>query len=478
MWKKIDDYIEEQNIFTAEDVVIAGVSGGADSMCLLCVLKKWREKIGFQLIVVHVNHGLRGEAADVEERYVSEICEEWKIPFEAYHIDVKAFAEKEKLSEEEAGRICRRNAFEETMRIWGGTKIALAHHKNDNAETFLFHAARGSRLKGLGGMSPINGSYVRPLLCVQRKEIETYLQQEGVRFFVDASNETDAYSRNRIRNHVIPYLEEQVNEQAVEHMNQSMEYFRRVQEYLERQVEILWRKLVKEVPGEGLLINQQLSQEEDILREMLLKRALGEVAGSEKDIGETHVRILEELLKKQVGRQVDLPYNLQACRIYEGLEIRRKNEKVLEKKTEIEFRLNAGACEEYEYGNYRIQTRIFKRPENTAIPKKTFTKWFDYDIIKCNVCVRPKQAGDQIVVDREGATQKLKRYFVNEKIPSEMRDQIPIIVEGHQILWIVGYRQSMAYQVTEQTTTILEITISGGNEDGRRDQSFNFRGRS
>lgn len=478
MWKKVDNYIAEQNMFTANDVVIAGVSGGADSMCLLCVLKKWREKLGFQLIVVHVNHGLRGEAAEREESYVREICEEWKIPFEAYHIDVKAFAEREKLSEEEAGRICRRNAFEETARVFGGTKIALAHHKNDNAETFLFHAARGSRLKGLGGMSPINGCYVRPLLCVQRKEIEAYLQQEGVRFFIDASNETDTYSRNRIRNHVIPYLEEQVNEQAVEHINQSMEYFRRVQEYLERQVEILWKKLVKELPGEGLRIDIQLLEEESLLQEMLLKRALGEVAGKEKDLSETHVRILEELLKKQVGRQADLPYNLYARRTYEGVEIGRKKELEQKKMQTMGLNLNPEKCEEYKYGNYRIETRIFKRPENALIPKKTFTKWFDYDIIKCNVCVRPKQAGDWIVVDRDGASQKLKRFFVNEKIPSEVRDQIPLIAEGHQILWIVGYRQNMAYQVTEQTKTILEITISGGNEDGRRNQSFNFRRRS
>lgn len=105
MWKKVDEYIEEQHMFTAEDVVIAGVSGGADSMCLLCVLKNWREKLGFQLVVVHVNHKLRGEAADQEEFYVKDICKEWNIPFEAYHIDVRTFAEKEKCSEEEAGRI-------------------------------------------------------------------------------------------------------------------------------------------------------------------------------------------------------------------------------------------------------------------------------------------------------------------------------------------------------------------------------------
>lgn len=463
MWKKVDDYIKEQKMFTAEDVVIVGVSGGADSMCLLCVLDDWKEWLGFQMVVVHVNHGLRGETADAEEAYVKSVCDERNLPFEAYHFDVRKVAGKEKLSEEEAGRICRRRAFSDAASRYGGTKIALAHHKNDNAETFLFHLARGSRLKGLGGMRAVSGMYVRPLLCVCREEIEDYLNVKQIAFCIDESNKTDAYSRNRIRNHVLPYLTEQVNEQTVEHIHQTMEYFQRVQEYLEKQVEMLWEKVVTEVSDGKLCISAQVMNEDQILREMLLKRALGKVSGRAKDLTEIHVKALEELLEKQVGRRLDLPYQVQAFRTYEGLELCPKEEAAFAKSDVLVLNLDGVQEQMWDYKGYQIRARIFQKEEGVDIPKKPFTKWFDYDIIKENVCIRTRMSGDRIIINKEGDSQKLKNFFINEKIPAAEREKILLLAEGSQILWIIGHRQSKGYQVSEQTKSILEITVSGGN---------------
>lgn len=463
MLRKIDEFIEKQNMLASDDVVVAGVSGGADSMCLLCVLNRWRKKLGFSLVVVHVNHGLRGATADAEEEEVKMVCAQAGIPFEAYHVNVRAMAEKEKLSEEEAGRICRRRAFEETMKTYKGTKIALAHHKNDNAETFLFHLARGSRLPGLGGMKPVNGCYIRPLLCVSRKEIEAILEREEVTYCIDESNQTDDYSRNRIRNHVIPYLEEQINKQTVEHVNQTMEYLRRVQEYLEAQVEILWKKSVTESASGSLKVSSEIQHEEGILREILLKQMLVKVAGEEKDLTEKHVKALEELLEKQVGRCMDFPYQISAVRTYDGIELRRQKQEEMPQDEVMDLTIAEDEETNVIFGKYKVSVRCLPRTENQVIPKKTFTKWFDYDIIKSSVCVRTRMPGDRITISRDGSSKKLKNYFIDEKIPSEERGQIPLIAEADQILWVVGYRQSMAYQVTEQTKRILEITISGGN---------------
>lgn len=463
MWKKVDDYIKEQKMFAAEDVVIAGVSGGADSMCLLCVLDKWRKRLGFHLVVVHVNHGLRGETADAEEAYVKSVCDDRELPFESYHFDVRAVAAKEKLSEEEAGRKCRRRAFEDAALRYGGTKIALAHHKNDNAETFLFHLARGSRLKGLGGMKPVSGIYVRPLLCVCREEIEAYLRERQISFCIDESNQTDSYSRNRIRNHVLPYLVEEVNAQAVEHIDQTMEYFRRVQEYLEKQVDMLWEKAVAQEPDGKICISETILEEEAILREMLLKEALGKAAGREKDLTEIHVKALEELFGKQVGRRLDLPYQLIAVRTYQGIELYPQERLVTERADSMDLDFCGASVMTWEYQGYQIEARIFPKEECVSIPKKPFTKWFDYDIIKKNVCVRTRMPGDKIIIGKEGGSQKLKNFFINEKIPACEREKVLLFAEGSQILWIVGYRQSMGYQVSEQTKRILEITVSGGN---------------
>lgn len=465
MWEKIETYRKENQMFTANDVVIAGVSGGADSMCLLCVLDIWRKRLGFQLVVVHVNHGLRGAAADEEEAYVQRVCEEREIPFEACHIDVKWLAEKEKISEEEAGRNARRRAFEEVAEKYRGTKIALAHHKNDNAETFLFHLARGSRLKGLGGMHPVNGKYVRPLLAVSREEIEAYLQMEGIQYYQDASNATDQYTRNRIRNHVLPYLCEHVNGQAVEHIDQTMKYLREVQEYLESQMAILWKDTIQSVVG-GVCVKNEIMEAPALVRNMVLHRALTEVAGKEKDILEVHVETVESLFSKQSGRRIDLPYRLIAVRTYQGIEIKQKRQQ----EEELSERKIPLQNTEFVWENYQIQVRIFEKPEDSMVlPKKVYTKWFDYDILNESVCIRGRKTGDRIVIDKAGNSQKLKQYFINEKIPADIRSQIPIISEGANVLWVVGYRQSKAYQVTEQTKKILEIKINGGSQDGRED---------
>ena len=201
MLTKVKNYAEKYQMFSSEDCIIAGISGGADSVCLLLVLLELQKEIGFGIVAVHVNHGLRGAEADADEAFVKQLCKEYGIPLETYCADVAMIANERKQSTEEAGREVRRECFEQARVKYSGTKIALAHHQNDNAETFLFRLARGTGLKGLGGMIPVKEQFVRPLLCLSRGEIEEYLQEHDISYCTDASNESDEYARNRIRNH-------------------------------------------------------------------------------------------------------------------------------------------------------------------------------------------------------------------------------------------------------------------------------------
>ena len=219
MLEKIRRYMEKWHMLEKGDKVIVGVSGGADSICLLFVLIQLQKELPFELACVHVNHQLREADADADETYVKTFCERYRIPCEIYREDVALIAKKRKQSLEEAGREVRREAFVKTLKRYGGTKIALAHHQNDNAETFLMNVARGAGLKGLGGIRPVNGNVIRPLLAVERGEVEKYLEEEGIVFCVDETNKSDAYMRNRIRNHILPYFEEQVNKRIVTHIN-------------------------------------------------------------------------------------------------------------------------------------------------------------------------------------------------------------------------------------------------------------------
>lgn len=471
MEKKIRTYMKKWEMIQEGDHIVIGVSGGADSVCLFEILEDLKCEMDLKLTVVHINHGIRGKAADEDEQFVRELCAQRGIPCQCVHGNVKAYAKENHCSEEEAGRIVRREIFEKTADAFGDAKIALAHHQDDNAETFLLHVARGSKLKGLGGIYPVNGRYIRPLLCVTRKEIESFLEKKGTVYCMDATNAEDTYTRNRIRGHVIPYLESNVHAGAVRHINEAMEQLRELQAYMEKQTEKAYGRCVEQ-KGDGLWIKKaDWMKEDQIIRPMLVHKALAAFAGKEKDLTQAHVQAVLELMEKQSGRIVHLPYQMEGIRQYGGVEIRT----VQKKEEETERPCYLIPVKEQRQGRQEIEGmvlswRVFPREEGMEnIPKKTYTKWFDYAIIRETLCVRARKPGDRISIDSEGHQQKLKAYFINEKIPVQERGKMWLLAEGSDIWWVIGRRQGKKQQVTVRTKEILEITIDGGRDNGRKD---------
>ena len=453
MYQRIKAYVEKYHMLQEKDHVIVGVSGGADSVCLLFMLIRLKKVYNLTLTAVHVHHGLRGESADADERYVKRLCEEYGVELYVAHEDVKAYAAEQKLTVEEAGRNVRRAVFERVRKEKQGTRIALAHHQNDNAETLLWNLSRGCGLRGICGISPVEGPYIRPLLCVRRHEIESYLEEQGILYCTDETNLEDHYTRNRIRNHVIPYLEEEINTQAVEHIAETTELMRSVLTFVESEVSRCRKVCTKSRNGLGyaevMILEQEFLKVHETVRSFLIHEVLCEVAGHRKDIEQVHVRMVMELFGRQTGRQIMLPYEVRAKRCYEGVRICRG--------------LPEDGGEEQ-----KTVMRVFERtPGTRAFPKKAYTKWFDYDIIENTVKIRHKQPGDYITIDKNGGTQSLKKYFTNVKVPREDREKIWLAADGSHILWIIGYRQNQAYQVTDKTRRILEIKLGGGEKDGR-----------
>ncbi|PWJ49186.1 tRNA(Ile)-lysidine synthase [Faecalicatena contorta] len=444
------------------DRVIAGISGGADSVCLLFVLLELRKTMDIEIIAVHVNHGIREETAGRDEQFVQELCEEHQVECVVYHENVELIAKKRKQSVEEAGRIVRREAFEETFVKYQGTKIAMAHHQNDNAETLLMNLARGTGLKGLGGIRPVNGYVIRPLLCLNRREIEIHLQKLGRDYCRDETNEEDDYTRNRLRHFVVPILEEQVNAQAVRHMNEAMEQIRQVWDYMEMQTESAYESCVAETPDGNINIKEEaFSRQPEVLQKLLVRACLARAAGSERNITMAHVEAVAELFHKQSGKSRNLPYSVKAFRNYEGVALKKAGED-----QEAEFcprELKIPGVTVVPELNLEICCTILEKTEDFSIkhvPQKAYTKWFDYDIIKSNLIVRTRRSKDSIIIDQAGRRQKIKSYFINEKIPAEIRKKLPLIADDGQIIWILGYRMSSAYQVTGKTRQILEIKVT------------------
>ena len=467
MQTKVKHYADTWKMLTSEDCVIVGVSGGADSVCLLLVLLELQKEIGFRVVATHINHGLRGADADADEAFVKRLCAEKSVPLEIYRADVATIARERKQSTEEAAREVRRDFFEQAYSKYSGTKIALAHHMNDNAETFLFRLARGTGLKGLGGMAPVTGKYIRPLLCVERREIETYLKEQGISYCTDASNESDVYTRNRIRNHIIPYMEKEVNAKTISHISETMEQMRQLQQYLEEQTLAYVEQCAVKTEAGYLIKSDKYSVVPELFQPLIVREVMIRVCYREKDIESIHLRQLQELFCKQTGRKVDLPYDMEARRVYDGVEILKKISKENESAEAVDIELDdENGCVAWK--NKRIHWRVMNKTQTDGETlEKSRTKSFDCDIIKHGVSLRTRRQGDYITIHPDGRTQKLKTFFINQKVPQDEREQILLLADGNHILWIVGYRENCAYKPNKNTKRVLEIHIDEGEEHGR-----------
>ena len=447
---------------------MAGISGGADSVCLFFALLELQKEMDFAFYAVHINHGYRGEASDRDEQFVRDLCEKYGVPLQVFSVDLESTAKKRKQSLEEAGREIRRELFEKEMQSRNACKIALAHHENDNAETFLWNLCRGCGLHGLGGIRPVNGVYIRPLLGMTRGEIETFLQKRQQPYCTDATNLETDYTRNKLRHLVLPVLEEQINRQTIRHMNTTMEELRELDDYVEMQVEAAYQACVEKEQDEICLIRKKpLLQYPELLQNKVIFRCLAETAATQKNLGRVHVEDVRALLEKQPGRSLDLPARVRAVREYEGVRLKKiryeKEQFVKDRYTEQNaVCLAIPGTTVLPEQNLKVTCRILEKnplSEGTDIPQKTYTKWFDYDIIKKCLHIRTRQSGDWITVDGAGHRQKLKSWFVNEKIPYKQREEIPLIAEGNQILWILGYRMGSAYRISSETRRILQIDV-------------------
>ena len=391
----------------------------------------------------------------------------------------------------------------------GCTKIATAHHRDDNVETVLLNIARGTGVQGLCGIWPAKDGWIRPLLYLERTDIEAFLKEQHISWRTDRTNGEDAYTRNRIRHHVIPALREQVNTGSVRHIDELSVQAREVWEYLEAGTDQAWERCVTGgYPGaERLCIRvEALLQEPAAVQKQLIKRCIACVLGGGKDIGAVHVADVLGLAGKQSGKRILLPGNAEAERIYGEIRLgkspggRDAADGSPDTAAGAKDAQKAGAAEPpgAEELSGAIELAV---PGKTAlpgfgmeiescfvedfsvgyardIPQKSYTKWMDYDIIKHGLSVRTRRSGDYLTVDAAGRRQKLKSYLINEKIPRDMRDRLPLIADGHHIVWIPGYRMSSAYQLTDRTKKVLEIKITEEEEHVRDSQGTHPGGES
>lgn len=452
MQKKVRDYMAFHHMLSEGEQVVAAVSGGADSVCLLHLLVELKEELHITVGAVHVHHGIRGEEADRDAMYTEGLCKKWGVPCLVVRKDVPAYAVARGISEEEAGRILRYEVLGEEAARLGGAKIAVAHHRDDQAETILHNLFRGSSLKGLGGMTPVRGNFIRPLLACSREEILVYLKECKIAYCEDSTNASDDYTRNRLRNVIVPEIVSGINHGAVSHVLHAGDLIAQADAYLESVADQELQAHTMQKSGGVGIRAEALFNQPGIIRAYIIMGMIHGVCGSRKDITARHVSGVTELLFKAVGARVDLPYGLLARRDYEELWIEPKKFELSVDKLE-EWRLPEPIYTQFSYEKYQ------------KIPENRYTKWFDYDRIGNALSVRTRQTGDYIML-KDGNRKTVKSYMIDEKIPRELRNRVPLLAEGSHILWIVGYRISEYYKITDQTKQVLQVQIDGGRDHG------------
>lgn len=452
MLQRTAAYMKQQQINLNGEKVIIGLSGGMDSVCLFHILKD----LGVSLEAVHVNHQIRGEEAKRDEQFVKDLCARYNIPFHGYRYDVPKISRENHLSEEEAGRMVRKEAFARVMKEQGAGYVALAHHGNDRAETFLFHLSRGTGVKGLGSMKPVQGTIIRPLLWAERKEIEQYVQEKGYEFVEDATNSQTEYTRNKIRHEIIPALEE-INPRCIPHICGAAEKLSAVSAYIDREAEKLCRLSAVMYGQEVQILKLAFEQGDEVLRIPVLQKCVEYLSGSLVNITEEHLEKLGALFAMQTGKEIHLPYGITAVRTYEGIRMFFREEKGQTEPVEI---TGEGT---YDFGGVTFRVSVEAWDESKIFPIKNYTKCFDYDKIIDKVFLRNRGSGDYLEINKNHGRKSLQDYLVNEKVPKDERDRVILLACGSHILWVVGKRISEYYKVTKETKKVLKVQVCGGN---------------
>ena len=310
MLNKVKETINKYNLIESGDKIVLGVSGGPDSTAMLIILNELSKNMNFEIVVAHINHGIR-KNAKLDEEYVKDFCKKLNVPFFCLHAKAIEESKKLKRSLEETGRIIRYDFFNEILSKTNSNKIAIAHNKNDNVETIIMNVLRGSGTSGLKGIEPIYKQYIRPLIECDRAEIEEFARKYNPRH--DESNDENEYTRNKIRNIVIPYIKNEFNPNIMDTITRLSSISKEESEYLDKITEEIYKKiLIQEVYNEEnkptiILDLKAFNKEDCVIRKRIILYSIKLIFGSTKGIEKIHIEDIIKLCYNNIGNKYLTP---------------------------------------------------------------------------------------------------------------------------------------------------------------------------
>lgn len=456
MKEKVIATIKKYELIEKGENIVVGVSGGPDSMALLYILNDLKQDMNCNIHVAHINHGIRKKEADDDEKFVKNICLELSLPFYSIKVNMDEYARKNKLTSEEAGREIRYNFFNKVLNGVGGGKIAVAHNKNDQAETLIMRFFRGTGLEGLRGMEYKNGNIIRPILDISREEIEAYCKDNNIAVRIDRTNLEPIYGRNRTRLEVIPYIAKNYNSGIIETLVRTARLMQMDSEFILGIVEEKFNNIVVESYTDTIALNiNKLNDEPYSIKSRVIRKAIEIINGDLKGIEEKHVNDIIKLAEENTtGKRINIINNIIIKTSYEKMIIGKEKK---EEKISFKHRIHIGQDLYVNEVNAIISSYVLPAYNINIKDTNCFKKYFDYDKILDGLYIRNRKEGDRFIPFGMKGSKKLKDFFIDEKISREERDRIPIIENNGDIIWVVGYRISEKYKVRSSTKKVLVL---------------------
>ncbi len=449
--------INEKTDIRPGDRILVAVSGGMDSVLLLYLLNKYKKELGIQIEAAHINHMLRSKESDKDQQLVNDLCKEWSIPFHTISINVKKISKTNKWSIEEGARKLRYEYLESLREQFAFTKIAVAHHHKDQAETILMHLIRGTGAEGLRGMFIDKNNIIRPLLNITREDIEEKVIELKLEYRTDKSNLQTIHTRNKIRLKLLPILKK-YNPQIENNLVKTGEIIREDNNFIESEVVKYYHKYI-EHEDQYLIINEKITELHLAIRRRLLIKAYKEL--SHMYLEYKFVEQADDYIKKEQNKQnkkLGLPNGINLYRNKKGfiLDIRKKKtdihlseELLIEKPGQYEFSGNHLTLE--------IITEILTK--YTYIKRDTDEGYVDFDKLTWPLKVRNRKPGDRFLVIGDKSERKLKKLFIDRGIEAGIRDELPLIfTKDDKLVFIPGLGISDLFKIDDNTVTILHFS--------------------
>ena len=454
---------QQQQLTEPNTTVVVACSGGIDSLALLDMLVQVRKELGIELVSAHYEHGIRGEASREDAQFVADYCQGQGIPFFLAAGDVPAIAKERKESLETAARFCRYEFLRQVASKYPQGVIATAHHKDDQGETVLMHLLRGTGIAGLAGILPASQGIIRPLLNFSKKQLAQYCELQHLAPRHDSTNDEADCTRNRLRLQLLPLLAKEYNGNIVEGLCNLAEIAAGEEAYWQDTLGEIWQGLEKRLtPISCTCSCSELTSYPLAVQRRLLQKIVGNLVNQQ--LGFSHLESIRRLIQKpQTGQKIQLPDGLLAKVAYGQLTLEKNtisfsenNGTIIEKSNNENFTLELSGVTVLSDGTEFLTTVKDYLPQQPW-PSSQNTIWCDYDKCHQPLYWRHRQPGDVVQVGQ--GHQKLKKFLIDNKIPQEERDQLWLLCQGNNIIWIPGLRRFSEALIDRETQKILYITL-------------------